>query len=286
MAMTPDEAYGACLAALRDTDFDRYLACLLMPEAKRGPVAALYAFNAELARIRDLIREPLPGEVRLQYWRDLIEGQPHGDSQANPVASGILHAIAQHNLPRATLAAMTEARIFDVYDDPMPDRTAFEGYAGETSSALVQLAVLILDPNAATRTSEAAGHAGIAQLVAGTLLLLPLHSRRHQLYIPGDILGAVGLTAEQFLQREDKARCPAALSAFIGYGRDHLLKARTAAKGSVTAECKPAFLGLSLVEPVLDRAERAGLSVFDQSLQPSQLRRQWWLWRASRAKLL
>jgi len=285
MASTREEAYAACLATLRSTDLDRYLACLLVPEEKRGALAALYAFSAELARIRDLIREPLPGEVRLQYWRDLIEGQPHGDSQSNPIAAGINYAISDHRLPRAALAAMTEARIFDLYDDPMPDRNAFEGYAGETSAALIQLSALILDPENAQRVSEPAGHAGIAQLVAGCLLLLPIHIRRGQVYVPGDILSAVGLDAAGFLKGEDKPRVQAALSAFTGYGRDHLASAR-ALKSSIIGGTRLAFLTAALAEPVLNRAEKAGLTLLEKSIQPSQLSRQWRLWRASGSRML
>ena len=256
MAHGRDEAYAACLTTLRATDFDRYLACLLVPEDKRGPLAALYAFSAELARVRDLIRDPLPGEVRLQYWRDLVEGQPHGDVQANPLATGILHAIVDHKLPRAALVAMTEARIFDLYDDPMPDRATFEGYAGETSSALLQLGMLILDAPNASAAAEAAGHAGIAQLVAGCLLLMPLHRSRHQVYLPGDILSAVGLDATAFLDGRDRNRIAAAISAFIGYGRDHLNLARGKA-AALTPAARQAFLAIALVEPVFARAEKA-----------------------------
>lgn len=278
MALGRDEAYAACLTTLRSTDFDRYLACLLVPEEKRGPLAALYAFSAELARVRDLIREPLPGEVRLQYWRDLVEGQPHGDVQANPLAAGIVHAIVDHALPRAALAAMTEARIFDLYDDPMPDRASFEGYAGETSSTLLQLGTLILDPANAPAAAAAAGHAGIAQLVAGCLLLMPLHRSRQQVYVPGDILSAIGLDAGAFLAGRDKERVAAALSAFIGYGRDHLKIAREKAV-SLTPSARQAFLAVALVEPVFARAQKAGFSVLERSIQPSQLSRQWRLWR-------
>jgi phytoene synthase len=281
MAMSRDDAYAACLATLRSTDFDRYLACLLVPVEKRGPLAALYAFSAELARVRDLVRDPLPGEVRLQYWRDLIEGQPHGDVQANPIAAGILHAVADHRLPRAALAAMTEARIFDLYDDPMPDRTSFEGYAGETSSALLQLGTLILDPDGAAAASEAAGHAGIAQLVGGCLLLMPLHRSRHQVYLPGDILSAVGLDATAFLGGGERDRTTAALAAFVGYGRDHLKIAREKATG-LSPAARQAFLTVALVDPVFRRAERAGFAVMERPLQPSQLSRQWRLWRAGR----
>lgn len=281
MAFSRDDAYAACLATLRGTDFDRYLACLLVPENKRGPLAALYAFSAELARVRDLIREPLPGEVRLQYWRDLVEGQPHGDVQANPLAAGVMHAVVDHRLPRAALAAMTEARIFDLYDDPMPDRATFEGYAGETSSALLQLGALILDPDNATVAAEAAGHAGIAQLVAGCLLLLPLHRSRHQVYLPGDILASVGLDAAAFLDARDKDRIAAALSAFVGYGRDHLKLARDKAS-RLTPDARQAFLTVALAEPVFRQAETAGLGVLERTVQPSQLSRQWRLWRAKK----
>lgn len=279
--MTADGAYAACLAALRETDFDRYLACLLVPEHKRGPLAALYAFSAELARVRDLVRDPLPGEVRLQYWRDLVEGRPHGDVATNPIAAGIERAIADFGLPRQALAAMTEARIFDLYDDPMPDRQTFEGYAGETSSALIQLGMLILDPVAATAGAEAAGHAGIAQLVAGCLLLMPIHRARHQIFVPGDILSAVGLDAAAFLDGSDRERVAAAISAFAGYGRDHLRRARSLA-APLSRSARLAFLTVALAEGVIDRAERAGASAPTQSLQASQLGRQWRLWRASR----
>lgn len=277
-------AYEACLATLRSTDFDRYLACLLMPEDKRGPVAALYAFNAELARIRDVVHEPLPGEIRLQWWRDLVEGQGRGESLANPLAAGLMQAIDERRLPRAPLAAMTEARIFDLYDDPMASTTMFEGYAGETASTLIQLTAMILDPENAQKAADAAGHAGIAQLVAGCLLLLPMHRSRHQVYIPGDILAATGLNADSFLKGEDKAQIGAALSAFIGFGRDHLRKARAAMPGS-SRSVSGAFLSIALAETVFDRAERAGAAALTQSLQPSQLLRQWRLWRASRKHL-
>jgi phytoene synthase len=285
MAPLNSEAFDACFATLRTTDIDRYLACLLMPEEKRGAVAALYAFNAELARIRDIIHEPLPGEIRLQWWRDMLQGEGAGDDLANPLAAGLMQAIAEHHLPRAPLVAMTEARIFDLYDDPMDSTAMFEGYAGETASALIQLAALILDAAHAPDASDAAGHAGIAQLVAGCLLLLPIHVRRHQVYVPGDILAATGLDAAAFLAGEDKLRIKAALSAFIGFGRDHLGRARAAAKAGVAQSVSQAFLTVSLAEPVFDRAEKLGADALTTSVQLSQMRRQWRMWRSSRNHL-
>lgn len=259
------------LAMLRDTDRDRYLACLLSPEDKRGALAALYAFNAELARIRDLVHEPLPGEIRMQYWRDLLEGNAHGSTEANPLAAALLTAVETHRLPRQTLVNMIEARIFDLYDDPMESRTSLEGYAGETASALIQLASLVLSPEDATASADAAGHAGVAQAISGMLLLMPLHQRRGQVYIPLEILSATGLDRETFLAGTDRPRISAAIEAFAGLGRDHLAKARASALSPVIV---PAFLPVALVEPVLVKAQKRGAAVLEGSLQEPQWRRQ------------
>lgn len=272
--------YAHCLAVLRDTDRDRYLACLLAPAEKRGALAALYAFNAEIARVRDVAREALAGEIRLQWWRDLLEGEADGDAVANPLAAGLMACIAEHRLPVAVLTDMIEARIFDVYNDPMESRSALEGYAGETASALIQLASLVLDPGSAQKSADAAGHAGVAQTVAGSLLMLPIHRRRGQVYLPADLLAATGLTPEALLDGSDKAAATRAIEAFAGLGREHFAKARAA--NGVSQANRPAFLPAALVPHILEAAERAGAAALERPVQPAQWRRQWWMWRAMR----
>ncbi|SMC64777.1 phytoene/squalene synthase family protein [Rhizobium sp. RU36D] len=266
-----------CLDMLKETDKDRYLATLLAPQEAQPDLVALYAFNAELARVRDLVREPLPGEVRLQYWRDLLEGKDHGETVANPVASALVAAIRRHNLPRAPLVAMVDARTFDLYDDPMEDRAMFEGYAGETASALIQLASLVLDPAAAAGSASVAGHAGVAQAVAGAVLLMPQHRARGQVFVPLEILRAIGLDRESFLAGEDRNRISAAVEAFCGLGLDHLAKAR--ASGLIAKPLVPSYLTATLAGPVLAAARRLGAGVFDRDIRPAQWRRQWQMLR-------
>lgn len=279
MATTEDN-YAHCLSVLRDTDRDRYLACLLAPAPKRGALAALYAFHAEIARMRDVAREALPGEIRLQWWRDLLEGAADGEATANPLAAGLLACVREHRLPVAVLTDMIEARIFDLYNDPMESRAALEGYAGETASALIQLASLVLDPASAPQSAAAAGHAGVAQTVAGILLMLPIHRRRGQVYLPADLLAATGLAPEALLAGDDKAAAGRAVEAFVGLGREHLARARAA--GGVSVANRPAFLPVALVPHILRAAEKAGGEALERSLQPAQWRRQWWMWRALR----
>ena len=282
----PDPADNAAvtLAALREMDIDRYLAVILSPEPHRPALAALYAFNAELARVRDVIHEPLPGEIRLQYWRDLLAGSAHGSTEANPVAAELLKAVQTYRLPLEPLIAMSEARIFDLYDDPIESVGQFEGYAGETASALIQLASLVLDAEGAAAQTERAGHAGVAQAVAGALLLLPVHRRRGQVYLPAEILAATGLDRESFLAGEDRGRISAAVEAFAGMGLDHLAKA---GKGGLNEPrtLAPAYLPLASVRGVLRRAARNGGLALDGHLRAAQWRRQLsmalLLWRGS-----
>ena len=272
--------FAYCLDLLRRSDRDRYLACLLVPETYRGAFAALYAFNAEIARIRDVVRDPLPGELRMQWWRDLANGTAHGAAEANPLASALLATIEAHALPRATFDSYIEARTFDLYDDPMPDRTTFEGYAGETVSAIIQLCALVIAPAEAQAASEAAGHAGVALAVAGAIMLLPLHSTRGQVYLPGDILSATGLDRQSFLDRNRPTESARAIEAFADFGREHLKAARTASR-TMPRELFAAFLPVAIAGPVLDRAAKKPADVLAGGVSVAQWRRQWMLWRAA-----
>ena len=278
-----DDAFAYCLSTLRELDRDRYLACLLMPEAMRLDMAALYLFNAEIARVRDLVREPLPGEIRLQWWRDLFEKSAKGED-AGPLAAALFDVIGRHNLPRKVLMSMCEARIFDLYDDAMPSRNDFEGYAGETASALIQLGLMVAAPASAQAHAEAAGHAGVAQAVAGTLLLMPRHAARGQVYLPLDMLSALGLDREAFLARQDKVLIDAAIEIFATFGLEHLDKAR--AHLPTSAEAFAPFLPVALTRDVLKRALKAKAAVFENDIASGPLATQWRLWRASRMRTL
>ena len=263
-----------CLGLLREGDRDRYLTALYAPETKRAALAALYAFNLETARIRDLVSEPLPGEIRLQWWREVVSGEREGEGRAHPVAAALLHAAEEFALPRAALANLTEARIFDLYDDPMPDRTALEGYLGETASALFQLSAMILDAQAGAAAAEAAGHAGVAYGIAGLMRLAPLHRRRGQVYVPADILAAAGIDAEGWIKGSDREAIGRVFSILSSLAREHLAKANAGLTG-LDRPLMPAFLPLAVVEPVLRRVERAGADAAFAPVSLSPLRLHW-----------
>lgn len=276
--MTTDFDHAADVA--RQYDRDRYLSALLAPADHRPGLMALYAFNAEIARTRELVSEPLPGEVRLQWWRDLLQGTEHGAVASNPVANALMATVSTYRLPRQGLIAMTEARVFDLYNDQMPSLNDLEGYAGETVSGLIQLACLVLNRGEEPGTATAAGHAGVAYALAGLMRALPWHASRRQMYLPRDVCARHNLDPESVFRGETTPELKAVLAELRGHVRHHLGRVRQAA-AEVPAACDAAFLPLVLVEPFLRKLEAPDHDPLKQVAELSQLRRQWLLWRAS-----
>lgn len=256
---------------LRGADRDRYLATLYAPQDKRGDLTALYAFNAEIAAVRERAREPLPGEIRLRWWLDALAA-PAGQSTGNPVADALRAGIARHDLPMRPFEDMVEARMFDIYDDPMPDRATLEGYCGETASALIQLSAVILDPASAAGSAEAAGHAGCAQAIAGLLRLLPMHRSRGQCYVPAGLLAAAGTNRDEFVSAMPGQAGARAVAAMVALARDHLGRFEAAAR-ALPGALRPAFLPVAPVAAYLQAVERLGARALTEVASISELRR-------------
>ena len=262
---------------LRRADLDRYLSTLYAPERFRAALSTLYLFNAEIASIRDRVREPLPGEIRIQWWRDALAGEAEG-ARANPLAAALLALIDRHGLPRDAFDRYLEARIFDLYDDPMPSRADLEGYCGETASAMIQFVAMILEPEAAPAFAAAAGHAGCAQGVAGLLRLLPVHLRRGQCYIPRDVLAAAGTSHEALLGAEDRPAAVRAIVAMVALGREHA-SSFEASVDDLPPSLRPAFLPAAIARAYLDRVASSPEAALDQVADVGAVRRHWLLLR-------
>jgi len=184
------DEFAYCAQLVRQADRDRFIASLFAPAEKRDALYALYAFNAEIARVREAAHAALPGEIRLQWWSDVIAGERGGEARANPVAAALLTVMERHRLPPPRLIGMVEVRRFDLYDEPMRDLAQFETYARQTSSALFALAVQIL---AEVEADAICVPAGVAYAITDLLRALPLHVARRQFYLPTTLLAEYGV---------------------------------------------------------------------------------------------
>jgi phytoene synthase len=271
--------FDHCATLVRDADRDRYLATLFAPAKQRDALNALYAFNIEIARVREKVREPMPGEIRLQWWREVLSGERDGEAAAHPVAAALRETLARYNIAGERLIALIDAHTFDLYDEPMGTLDDLENYAGKTQAALFATAAEIIGrPGAA----EAAltRHAGIAYSIAGILRALPVHAARRQLYLPLELLERHGVNREAIFARQAGAPLRATLGELRRHARRHLAAAR-AELDAAPPEILPAFLPAATVGPALRRMERRGYEPFEVDQMPGW-RRQWWLWRAAR----
>ena len=272
------QAYAHCAALVREADKDRYLANLLIPEPARTHAFALHAFNAEIAAVRDRAREPLAGEIRLQWWRDALAGKAAGDAERNPVAAALIDTVERRRLPRDLLIALVDARRFDVYDEGMPSMAALEEYLRATSSTLFDLVARLLDDRSSAPASEAAG---IAHGLTGLLRAFPIHAARGQIYLPADLLEQTGTQPGDVLTGTDTSALRAALSAMRDWASSRLSEAEHQL-AAVSAAARPGFLPLALVPGYLRLMESPDYAPFRTPVELPQWRRQWTLWRAAR----
>ncbi len=274
------DAAGHSEALVREADKDHFLATLFAPGAQRPALFALYAFNNEIARVREAAREPMPGEIRLLWWREVVEGARAEEARAHPVAAALLDAIQHYRLPPRVLAELIDAHAFDLYDDPMPSLAHAEAYATKTASALFALAGRILQGAEATVADALARHMGIAYAFSEWLRLFPRHAARRQLFIPLNILRRYGAEPEDVFAGKATPELRATLAEMRLHIRGHLVAAGDLL-ATAPVEILPAFLPIALVRPLLRRMERRSYDPFSAIDMP-QWRRQWILWRAAR----
>ena len=270
-----------CTEQVRAHDFARYATTLFAPVAQRRALLALYAFNVEILRVREQVSQPLPGEIRMQWWTDMLAGAGHGGVEGNPVAAELLLAIRNHRLPVGRLSRLIDEHQFDLYNDPMPTMAALDGYLGDTSSALFSLGADIAGLQS-PEIEHLARHAGLAQGIAQVIAALPLDASRRQLFVPLQLLEQHGSGMEEVFAGRQTPTLRAALDRLIGEARAHL-KTALALLENAPPEVRPVFLQLSLVARDLERMARADTDPFVPHLT-SRLRTLWTLWRASRSR--
>lgn len=155
------------LAQLKSVDPDRLRAAVFADKAGRERLQLLYAFHYELAKVPELVSEPMIGQIRYQWWRDAIaeiyEGKP---VRKHEIATPLAKMLIEYDVPRFWLDRLIDGRERDL--DPQPFKTIDEAkdYCQQTSGVLMQIAVKILgaEPDdAVLAAGEAWGLTGLAR---------------------------------------------------------------------------------------------------------------------------
>ena len=235
-ASVPDEDRPAYLLdEVRRHDPDRYLCALLAPADRRDALLTLALFNHELARIPQIVSQPMAGMIRLQWWREALDelasGQP---ARRHPVVEALSVVLAAGLVEPDGLHALIDARE-PALERIAPETEALERYAATTSGALQAMCYAALGGRL---PAEAEGAAAI-----------------------GTAFGLVGLAdavrgeAERSGEpRSGEAMAP--LRAAVRARATDLLRAGRAGAGRPARRHMAAFLPAALTDAYLDRLDR------------------------------
>ena len=172
---------------VRRHDPDRFITALFAPPDKRDALLTLYAFNHELARAREVTREPHMALIRLQWWREVVEGTRRRHEVATPLSD----AIAQGLLVPSDLLPIIDAREAEA-DPYIETLDAWRAYllAGPGGLA-VSAARLLGAPN-----PEAFRPAGAAYGAVGLLRSVAILAAHGRCLLPADVLARHDLVPE------------------------------------------------------------------------------------------
>ncbi len=236
---------------VRAHDRDRYLATLFAPEPARQALMALYAFDADVARVPERVSEPMLGEIRLQWWRDALETLDRGGVTGNPVADSLGEAMRRCALPKPLLLSLVDARAFDLSGEAMPDGPALKAYLQKTAGTPFAIAGRIIAGGRIDSALErVAAQAGFAWGLTRLLRLLPLHLSRGRLYLPVSQFRDHGADPERLYRGEADETARAALAGLRDEAREAFAAARSGVAGCGRAAAV-AFLPCALVPAYL-----------------------------------
>ncbi|MBS0275258.1 MAG: squalene/phytoene synthase family protein [Proteobacteria bacterium] len=260
-------------ADLRKADEDRFHAALFAPADKRPALFALYAFHHEIARVAESAREPMMQAIRLQWWREALEGAREGKPRPHRTVTALAGLFAQYDLPPELFEAMIDAREDDAAETTFADLLALERYCDATSGNLMRLASRILGE----AHDDLAHLAGVTHALAGLLRAIPFHAARGKVYLPLDFLGDAGTSREEILQTHSGKKLGPAIARIARFAREHL----AAGHGIKPGAALPAFLPAATSPLYLKRVTAPDFDAFRTPVEIPLYRRQFAMLRAS-----
>ena len=248
--MDKNRDYWAC--RVRTYDYDRYFAATLCAPETRRALLVLYAFNLEIASISEKVSEPLAGEIRFQWWREVIEQINSCAPVRRGLAQDLARVIEEGELPIARFERMIEARSRELEPEAIKGVEDLEHYAEETAGNLAALACRICGQ---TDRLQPVVDLGAAWALTGMLRSVPLRAPAYRL------LENAGLTGPRALdQVATRAR--------------NLLEASQSAVLDLPRTLRPSVGYLPVAASYLSRLQRSGGNVYSSGLGSTRLTRQ------------
>jgi NADH dehydrogenase [ubiquinone] 1 alpha subcomplex assembly factor 6 len=218
MALATANKMSYCAELVARYDRDRYRLSLTVPRGMREDLWALFAFNHEIAKTREVVSEPTLGLIRLQWWREALDKLYGGEVPAHEILVALSKALSlgrglgegkgkasfdvlpsprpspggEGVLPRPWFDALIDARERDLDKQPFATLAEVEDYADATATPLYRLALGILGQGAEEKDLRSIS---TAYALTGLLRAQPFDVANNKNRMPH------GLTSRQMAER-------------------------------------------------------------------------------------
>lgn len=166
------QLHDEVMGRLKQADPDRVRAAYFAEEEARHRLMLLYAFHMELAKVPELVSEPMIGQIRYQWWREAIAEIYETDSvRKHEITTPLRRLLLDFEVPRFWVDQLIDGRERDI--DPRPFETLSEAqnYCANTSGVLMKIAVKLFN----TDPKDPIGHAGTAWGLTGLARAYPYY---------------------------------------------------------------------------------------------------------------
>lgn len=271
---------------VRRADPARWLAARFAAPDARARLEALYAFYGEIARVREVVSDPMVGEIRLAWWREAVEEIADGRApRRHPIVEALAAALGLDGARRhvEALSDLAAARERDLDDRPFASVEEASAYAGASAGALAALAAAVAAAPDEVFDARAARAAGSAWGLLGLARALPVHAALGWSGAPRDAVRATGKTLAKIVSDRDADALRAVAAPLLDAAEAALATAR--AGGAFSPSVWPAVGYAALVAPGA-RALRAGADPFAAAVAAPGLRdRARLTWAAARGRI-
>ncbi|MEO3431655.1 phytoene/squalene synthase family protein [Inquilinus sp. CAU 1745] len=272
---TPEtDSLSPCGRIARDLDRDRYLTAVIAPPEIREALFALYAFNVEVAKTREMVSEPMMGQIRLQWWRDSIDGIYEGNERRHEVVTPLGEAVRRHGLDRDGFLRIIDSRERDLADAPPTTLAELERYADDSAGTLLLQALRIAAPGSPDEAEKAARGIGAAWALIGIARAVPFLAQSRSTLLPDDLVAEARVDKGLLWELKPHPGLFRAVEILCAKASERLRAAR-AVRRDIPKPALPVLRSTAILDSHLRVLRRAGHNPFDARVVLGSPLRQW-----------
>lgn len=242
-----------------------FLCVGFIPAEHRDAFLVLRAFNAELALVAERASQRAIAEMRMQWWKDVIEMMYQSDDcPQHPVATSLLQVVRRYHLPKTWLLKIVNERQADLSAKQPQTIGDLEAHCEGTHSTLIYLSLHLLGVQS-VHASHAASHIGKALGIALLMRSSAHHVARGQIYHPLQVTEQLVLPTEDILKNSQPEALQQATFEVCQIAEEHLAIARSTRQ--VPKQGIPALMTAAIADLHLRQLARADYNVFDTVMQ-------------------